>query len=171
MSLVYLDSGINKDTSLDVIKFIHNQFLTHHKVHTVSLLCEGLDKNVPLINFINGTTNWNLCIQGWEDIDYLPLSKEKIGDDLDRCILKVEELFNVTPEKWYVNHSIDRDIMNRIIKVAYYHGVDIDSRCEYIGDAIKSLEGKKNLVTNTVFFNSQNRSDLELLPSLFYLTR
>jgi len=171
MRIVYLDSGIDKNTDIAVIKFIHNQFLNHHKMHTVSLLCEGLEKNVPVINYINGTTNWELCIQGWEDVDYLTCSKEKITADLDKCILKIEELFNQTPEKWYVNHSIDRDLMKRIKETAYYCGVDIDSRYEHIGYAVDILEKHKNLTTNTVFFNSKVREDLALLSNLFYLTR
>lgn len=171
MHLVYLDTGINKNTDIAVLKYIHNQFLRHHKTHTVSLLCEELELNPQIIKYINTTTNWELAIQGWEDVDYLPLSKDKIGDDVDKCILKIEELFNVTPERWYVNHSIDREIMNRITEIAFYHGVDIDSRCEHISVAIDRLENRKNLFTNTVFFNSQSRDDLELLSTLFFLTR
>ena len=171
MKFVYLDTGIDKNTDISVIKFIHNQFLNHHKVHTVSLLCEGLEKNVPVVDFINGTTNWDLCIQGWEDIDYLTCSKEKIEDNLDKSILKIEELFNVTPEKWYINHSIDRDLMRRITDIAYYCGIDTDSRYEHIGYAVDILEQRKNLTTNTVFFNSKVHEDLALLSNLFYLTR
>lgn len=176
MKLIFRDDCISKETELAILKHVHEQFLNHHRTHTLSLICNGLERNIPLIDYINSTTNWNLCIHGWDYVNYSLLSKTQIADDLDKCILKIEELFGTVPETWYLpwngwTKESGFDLVPRVADIAIYHGVDVDIDCDHISHAVEVLESHRNLVTNTVYFHSWERADLELLPNLFFLTR
>ena len=174
--LTIRDDDISKDTDVSILKYVHDQFLLHHKTHTVALLCNRLEENKKLVDYINKTHNWNLCIHGWTHDNYCLMSEQKIASDLDRCILKMEELFGNVPEVWYLpwngwTKDMGFDLVPRVADIAIYHGVDIDTDCDHISHAVEELENHRKLVTNTVYFHSWDKADLELLPNLFYLTR
>jgi peptidoglycan/xylan/chitin deacetylase (PgdA/CDA1 family) len=175
MNLTYRDDDVCKLTDVEVLKHIHKQLLEQHKTHTVAFLCDGLEKNKPLIDYINSTHNWNLCIHGWNHHNYCNMTKPQIEEELDKCILKVEELFGVVPEKWYLpwNGWTDEFGFEKVpfvADIAFYHGVDVDIDCYHITDAVAELELGRKLNTDTVYFNNWDIEDLKLLPQLLYLT-
>jgi len=175
MNYTLRDDDISKDTGIDLLKFIHNQFLTHHRTHTVALICKDLELNTSLVNYINKTHNWDLCIHGWDHINYSLASKDQIAEDLDKCILKIEELFGVVPEKWYLpwnGWSPEKgfDLIPRVADIALYHGVDVDNDCDHISHFVASAKDGVRPSTSTIYFHSWDTEDLKLLPSLFYLT-
>lgn len=175
MKIVFRDDDINYQTDIKVLKHIHEQFLKHHKTHTIALICDQLEKNKELINYINSTTNWELCIHGWTHDNYSLLPKQRIEDELDNCILKIEELFHITPEKWYLpwngwTKENGFDLVPRVADIAIYHGIDVDTDCDHISHFLKVLEEGKVPPTSTVYFHSWDIEDLKLLPNLFFLT-
>jgi peptidoglycan/xylan/chitin deacetylase (PgdA/CDA1 family) len=175
MKLVYRDDDVGKLTDVEVIKHIHNQLLENHKTHTVAFLCDGLEQNKPLIDYINKTHNWNLCIHGWNHHNYCKMNKSQIEDELDKCILKVEELFGVVPEKWYLPFNgwvegKEFDLVPYVAEIAIYHGVDVDIDCYHISDAVAEMELGRKITTDTVWFNNWDIEDLKLLPQLLFLT-
>jgi len=176
MKFTYREDDISKNTSLEAIKHTHNQFINHHKTHTIALICEGLEENSKLVGYINSTHNWEICIHGWTHENYSLLSKQRIADDLDRCILKVEALFGVTPEKWYLpwngwTQDNGFDLVARVADIALYHGVDVDTDCDHISHVVELLENGQNPVVDTIYFHGWDVEDLKLLPNLLYLTR
>jgi hypothetical protein len=175
MKYIFRDDYIDKDTPLEVVKHVHNQFINSHKTHTVTVICEGMEKNTPVIQYINKTHNWDIAIHGWEMVNYCLAPKQKISDDLDKCILKIESLFGVVPEKWYLpwngwTKENNFDLVPLVADIALYHGVDIDIDCDHISHALNVIESGKNPVTNTIYFNNKDVNDLRLLPNLLYLT-
>lgn len=174
MKFTYRDDFFSKDTDVSVARYIHEQFLAHRQTHTVSIVCDGLERNKSLIDYINKTHNWELCVHGWTNENYALSSKQKIEDDLDKCILKIEELFGVTPEKWYLPWNgwvagKGFDLVPRVADLAIYHGIDVDIDCDHISHFTEILESGKKPVTRTVFFHDWDVEDLKLLPNLFYL--
>lgn len=175
MKLIYSDNDISKKTPIDLIKYVHNQFLIHHRTHTIAVICEGLEQNRQLLDYVNTTTNWEICIHGWTHDNYCLLPKEKIAEDLDKCILKLERCFGVTPEKWYLpdngwTEEKGFNLVPRVADISIYHGIDVDTDCDHISHAVEELENGRKVVTNTVYFHSWDANDLMLLPNLLYLT-
>jgi len=176
MKIIYSENDISKNTSLELIKHTHNQFLKSHKTHTIAIICNGMEENREVVEYINHTSNWDICIHGWDHINYCLAPKAQIADDVDKCILKIEELFNVTPEKWYLpwngqTKEAGLDLVSYVADIALYHGIDIDTDCEYISRFVEILEAGKNPITDTVYFHGWDVNDLKLLPTLLYLTR
>lgn len=176
MKFTFRDDFFSKDTDVSVAKYIHNQFLVHHQTHTISVVCEGIEKNKDLINYINKTHNWEICISGWRHENYSKLSKQRIEEDLDKCILKIEEVFGVTPEKWYLPWNgwvagKGFNLVPRVADLAIYHGIDVDTDCDHIVHFTDTLEAGKRPSTNTVYFYNWEVEDLKLLPNLLYLTQ
>jgi peptidoglycan/xylan/chitin deacetylase (PgdA/CDA1 family) len=176
MKFTFRDDFYQKKTDVRLATYVHNQFITHHKTHTVTMVCDGLEKNKDLINYMNKTHNWDICIHGWVYENYALMSKWRIEDELDKCILKIEELFGVVPEKWYLpwngwtaKHGFD--LVPKIADLAIYHGVDVDIDCDHIDHMTEVLESGRKPTTNTVYFHSWDVEDLKLLPNLLYLTR
>jgi len=174
--LVYRNDDISKDTDPDVIKFVHQQFIDSHKTHTIAVICEGLEKNKELIKYVNRTHNWNICIHGWTHDNYCLMDKNRIADDLDKCILKIDALFGIAPEKWYLpwngwTVSNGFDLVPKVADIAFYHGVDVDTDCDHISHFVEVLERGEKPVTNTVYFHSWDINDLKQLPNLLFLTR
>jgi peptidoglycan/xylan/chitin deacetylase (PgdA/CDA1 family) len=175
MKLIYREDDINKNTSLEAIKFTHQQFVRAHKDHTIAIICEGLENNTEVIDYINKTKNWNFAIHGWTHDNYCLMSRSRIEDELDRCILLIEKLFGEVPEKWYLpwngwtkNQGFDK--IAYVADIAIYHGVDVDTDCDHISHFLKHLEAGKNPVTDTVYFHGWDVEDLKLLPTLLFLT-
>lgn len=176
MKFIFRDDDISKNTTLDLIKYVHEQFLLHHQTHTIAVICEGLEKNKPLIDYVNSTKNWDICIHGWTHSDYCSFPKSKIEEDLDKCILKIEECFNRVPEKWYLPNNgwsagSGFNLVPKVADISIYHGVDVDTDCDHISHFTKLIEDGGTPTTNTIYFNSWDREDLMLLPNLLYLTR
>jgi peptidoglycan/xylan/chitin deacetylase (PgdA/CDA1 family) len=176
MKLIFREDDVNKDTDVAVLKYIHEQFLDNHLTHTVSFLCDGLEKNTKLIDYINSTTNWDLAIHGWNHHNYCVMSKSQIEDELDKCILQIDRLFNVVPEKWYLPfNGWVKDIGFKkvpfVSDIAFFHGVDVDIDCYHISDAVPALEKGEKLNARTVYFHGWDVEDLKLLPNLLYLSQ
>lgn len=175
MKLVIRDDDISKLTDVSVLKHTHEQFLNAHLTHTVAFICDGLEKNRELINYINHTHNWELAIHGWNHHNYCLMTKQQIEDELDKCILKITNLFGVEPEKWYLpfnGWTKDKgfDLIPYVADIAFYHGIDVDTDCCHISEALDKLESGKKITTNTVYFHSWDIEDLRLLPTLLFLT-
>jgi peptidoglycan/xylan/chitin deacetylase (PgdA/CDA1 family) len=175
LQIIYREDDVSKLTDVSVLKYVHEQFLNNHLTHTVSFLCDGLEQNIPLIDYINKTHNWNLAIHGWNHHNYCMMSKTQIEDELDKCILQIDNLFGVVPEKWYLpfNGWTDKDGFDKVpfvADLAFYHGIDVDIDCYHISDAVPALEKGEKLRTDTVYFHSWDREELKLLPQLLYLT-
>jgi len=174
--LIFREDDVNKDTDVSVLKYIHEQFVNNHLIHTVSFLCDGLEKNVDLIKYILSTKNWDLTIHGWNHHNYSLMDKNQIEDELDRCILKIDNLFGTVPEKWYLpfngwTKEFEFQRVPFITDIAFFHGIDVDIDCYHIVDAVNALEKGEKLNTKTVYFHGWDRKDLELLPSLLYLSQ
>jgi len=175
MKFIFRDDDISYKTDVRVVKYIHEQFLKHHLVHTASFLCEHLEQNTKVIDYINSTTNWNLCIHGWTHKNYCLLKKNEIGEELDKCILKMEEVFDKTPEKWFLpyngwtDHSYDK--VPFVADIAFYHGVDVDTDWEDISAFVADLACGRSPFSHTVQFSCENLKDLRLLPELFFLAK
>lgn len=175
MKLVYKDN-ISQDSQLDAVKYVHRQFLTHHLTHTVAVTCQGLETNKPLIDYINKTHNWDIQIHGWTDDNYALMPKSRIEDELDKCILKIEELFGVVPERWYLpwngwtpQNGFDK--VSYVADIAIYHGVDVDVDVDHISHFISVLEAGGKPPAPTVYFHHWEEEDLKQLSNLLYLTR
>ena len=175
MPLTIREDDVGKLTDVQVLKYVHEQFLNSHVTHTVAFLCDGLEENIPLVEYINKTHNWNLAIHGWNHHNYCTMTKTQIEDELDKCILKIDNLFGVVPEKWYLPFNgfvkdKNFDLVPYVADIAFYHGVDVDNDCYHISDAVVELELGRKLNTDTVYFHSWDREDLKLLPTLLFLT-
>jgi hypothetical protein len=174
MRITFRDDDIGFDTDYRIIKNIHEQFLDHHLMHTASFLCKDLEKNIDLINYINKTKNWNFCVHGWTHKNYSLASKAEIEDEIDKCILKIDELFGKTPEVWYLpfngwTKADGFDKVPYVADIAIYHGMDVDTDCDHINHFIKSLRKGEKPASRTVYFSCRDRQDLINLPILFYL--
>ena len=175
MKITFRDDDIGRTTDISVFKYIHNQFLDHKKTHTIAILCDRLEENKELINYVNTTHNWEICIHGWTHENYSLLPKDRIEEDLDKCILKIERYFGVTPEKWYLpwngwTKDNGFDLVPRVADLAIYHGIDVDVDCDHISHFTKTLEEGKKPATRTVYFHNWDIEDVKLLPNLLYLT-
>ena len=176
MKFVIREDDISFETDVEIVKYTHNQYLINHKVHTLAVICDGIEKNRELIRYINNTQGWDIQIHGWTHENYALLSKDRIEDDLDKCILKIEGIFGVTPDKWYLPHNRwikekGMDSVARIADLSIYHGVDVDVDCEHITSFNNRLGDGFKPLTNTIYFHNWNIGDLMQLPTLMYLTR
>jgi len=167
------DEGINKNTDVRTLKYIHEQFLENHLTHTISIICDGMWRNKPVIDYINSTTNWDIAINGWVAHNYCNLSKTDVEDELDKCILEIEKLFGVTPEKWYLPYNgwcpnSGFGLIPKIADIAFYHGVDVDNNCYHISKFINFFQNGQKPRTNSVYFYSWDINDLMLLPELLF---
>ena len=175
MKLFYREDDISKTTTVEALKFTHNQFINAHKDHTIAIICEGMESNKELIKYINSTKNWNFAIHGWTHDNYCLMTKARIERELDMCILLIEKLFGQVPDKWYLpwngftkNYGFDK--VPYVADLAIYHGVDVDVDCDHITHAVEMLEMGRNPVTDTIYFHGWDVEDLKLLPQLLFLT-
>lgn len=173
--LTIREDDVGKLTDVQVLKYIHEQFVNNHLIHTIAFLCDGLEENKPLVDYIKQTHNWNLAIHGWNHHNYCQMTKQQIEDELDKCILKIDDLFGIVPEKWYLpfngwTKETGFDTVPFVADIAFYHGVDVDNDCYHISDAVAELELGRKLNTDTVYFHGWDREDLKLLPQLLFLT-
>lgn len=172
MKLTIREDDINKNTPVNGLKYSHEQFLDAHQTHTIGLLCDGLEENVDLINYINSTSNWEICIHGWNHHNYCLMNKNQIEDELDKSILKIDDLFGVTPVKWFLpfngwtqKHGFSK--VPWVANIALYHGIDVLNNCQHIKKFLSDLNDCK-LATNIVYYNGWDSSDLALLPELLF---
>lgn len=173
MKFVFRDDLIDKYTDSNLIKQSHQYFIDSHQTHTIAFVCKDLEQNLDLIRYINKTKNWDICINGWSYHNYELMDKNQIGDEIDRCVLLLEKLFDTVPEKLFLPISLDTSdsYVNDLTQLAIYHGIDVITQGLPIGDFIFSLEKGELPPTHIATFNSWDEDDIKQLPELLSLTK
>jgi len=176
---VFRDDDIASNTELEWFKPVHELFVSNHKTHTISIICNMFETNKTIIDYIKSTNYWNIQIHGWEHERYGLYDEKRIGEELDMCIEKIESIFGVTPSKWYLpwngwtpelGSGHELDAMPKIYKVAKLHGLEADINCDHMGHFMRELEEGEMPKTKTVYFHSWNKDDCLMLPHLIDLT-
>lgn len=68
--MIYRDDDINKHTDLQTLINIQKLFDKYNKVHTVSILMEGLRESYGIWEWLMTTPNIDIALHGWTHIDY-----------------------------------------------------------------------------------------------------
>lgn len=101
--MIFRDDDISKFTDLTTIMKIQELFDRHKKIHTVTVLMEGLWESRGVWEWLMTTPNLNIALHGWKHINYDKLTVLQIVDDIlgclsywktnvERCGYKVESL-------------------------------------------------------------------------------
>ena len=94
--MIWRDDDISKSTNLKRFKQIHNLFLKYKVLHTVSLICEVIEENKPLIKYLQQQIkNGSIVVEihCWKHYDFTENPTQLITD-LPKCIEAVTRLFN-----------------------------------------------------------------------------
>ncbi len=97
--IIWRDDDISKKTDLKRFKKIHNLFLKYGVVHTVALICSGIENNKSLIKYLqkqhhNGSIS--IQVHCWEHYHLLE-DLAKFSGELPKCIEVIEKYFVTTP--------------------------------------------------------------------------
>ena len=103
MSMIYRDDDVSKDTDLKRFKEIHSLFIKYNVLHTVSLICAGIEKNMPLLKYLQqqkkaGTLD--IQVHAWDHFDFTT-NLPQVVIDLPKCVNAIKNFFAGTPDTLY----------------------------------------------------------------------
>lgn len=78
--MIFRDDDVSKDTDLKLFKQVHGLFIKYDVLHTVALICKGIETNAPLLKYLKQQKNIDVQLHAWEHFDFttdpLRLKKE-----------------------------------------------------------------------------------------------
>jgi len=86
VAIIYRDDDIGKYTDLTTIMNIHELFLEHDKIHTVTILTDELWSSRGVWEWLTTTPNLDIALHGSCHWDYSGLDYESILTDLGICL-------------------------------------------------------------------------------------
>lgn len=101
--MIFRDDDISKDTKIKRFKEIHSLFLKYNVLHTIALICKDIEKNMPLIKYMqkqqeNGSVS--IQIHCWEHYD-LTTDPPRFTNELPDCIDIIIKYFVTRPTVLY----------------------------------------------------------------------
>ena len=95
-TIIWRDDDTSKDTDLKRFKEIHSLFIKYKVLHTVSLICAGIETNKPLVDYIK-KSGCDVQVHAWEHFDYTTNLKQVVTD-LPKCVKIITKLFGKRPD-------------------------------------------------------------------------
>ena len=162
--LILRDDDIQVETDLKRFKEIHNLFIKYNVLHTISLICENIEQNKPLVKYLQQQVKLKNCdiqVHAWEHYDFTT-NLEKLNEDLPKCVEIITRLFGKKPDTlfppWnrsskdveYIAWRNDLKVSNQKISLSQYlRGVKGDvvnmhywsPECEQLEEALISHRG------------------------------
>lgn len=96
---IFRDDDISYKTDLKRFTEIHNLFIKYDVLHTISLICKDIQKNIPLIAYIN-SNKIDVQVHCYEHYD-LTTDPARLKKDLPKCIKIIEKYFYKIPDTLY----------------------------------------------------------------------
>ncbi len=91
------DDDIDVHTKLSNLKKIHELFKKYNTVHAIAVICDKIEKNIEVVNYIKSEPLFEIWAHGWNHVDYRQLDEGSIINHIVKCKLKLLEVFGVVP--------------------------------------------------------------------------
>jgi hypothetical protein len=141
---IFRDDDISKDTDLKRLKEIHSLFFKYKVVHTVALICKGIEENKELIKYMqkqvkNGSMD--IQVHCWEHYK-LTDNPGKFNEELPLCIETITHLFGTKPTILFPPWNLSDFHINDI---AFRNGLKVSTQKMSLSGYLK---GQKEEVIN-----------------------
>lgn len=93
--IIWRNDDVSYKTAVNQFDEVHKLFKEHITLHTIALICKDIEKNKPLIDYIN-TNNIEVQVHCWEHYDFT-LEHEKLKIDLPKCVKAITKHFKHAP--------------------------------------------------------------------------
>lgn len=120
---IWRNDDVSYETDLRSFQEVQRMFKKHIVLHTVALICNGIEKNPKLIEYINAN-NIDVQIHCWDHVDF-PDDYEKMDRDMPKCIETIEKHFRHRPLVVYPPHNKSDAMVEEIAK---NHGLTVSAK-------------------------------------------
>ena len=139
--MIFRNDDVSYKTEVGQFEEVHKLFKKHIILHTVAIICNGIEKNPELIDYIN-KNNIDVQIHCWDHIDFTD-DYDKMDADIPKCIETITRHFKHRPLVVYPPHNKADD---RVAEIAKKHGLELSykkvSLSQYIrfnGDTVEKV--------------------------------
>lgn len=158
-TITWRSDDISKDTDLKRFKEVHSLFLKYKVVHTIALICLGIEENMPLIKYIQKQQNngsMSIQVHCWQHYD-LPTNPARFSGELPQCIDTIIKYFVTRPTTLFPPwNKTDKHINN----IAQINGLKVSTQKMSLSGYLK---GQKEEVIN---FHTWADEIIDLEPAL-----
>lgn len=110
--MIFRNDDVSYKTEVGQFKEIHKLFKKYIVLHTVAVICKDLHKNPELVKFIK-SNNIDVQIHCWDHYNFTE-DKERLKEDLPKCIEMITRLFNNPPDTVYPPWNAADDEVKKI---------------------------------------------------------
>lgn len=150
--MIFRDDDVSKETNLKRFKQIHELFNKYKTIHTVSLICEGIESNKPLLKYLKSQKNIDVQIHAWTHFDFTSDIK-RLYDELPQAIKIIETHFK-KPHTLYPPWNQSNIFVE---KAAMTFGLKVSNKKISLSQYLKGVRGE---VINFHYW-SEECNDLE----------
>ncbi len=112
--MVFRNDDLSYLTAVNQFEEVHKLFKKYIVLHTVAVIAKDIQKNQPLIDFIN-SSNIDVQVHAWEHYDFT-LNHDKLRVDLPKAVKAITKYFNHAPTVLYPPWNKSDEIVEQIAK-------------------------------------------------------
>jgi len=100
--IIFRDDDIGQWTKLQEFKKVHEVFMRYGVIHTIAVICNGLDKCDDLINYLKlKQSSFSVQLHCFDHLDFSTLSEQELNYQFTES-LKMFELIGIEkPVTWF----------------------------------------------------------------------
>ena len=131
MYKMFRDDDIAVTSNCDLLRRVHELFITRNKVHTIAVLMKDIWENKEVWYWLMTAPNLEICLHGWDHKDFSIMSEEEIRHDITLALAYWKSRL-ACHKKEYIPIKTFLPPWNRIspalIKVSQEFGMAVDNR-------------------------------------------
>lgn len=120
-TLIWRDDDCGPETTgerLKLFKGVHELFKKYNVLHTVALICNGLEENKALVKYLQKEKLLDLQIHCWDHYDFTK-DPGQLGIDLPKCIEVIARLFGKRPTTLFPPWNKSDDHVAKVARINF----------------------------------------------------
>jgi len=157
--MIWRSDDIQQSTDLKRFKEIHALFVKYKVLHTISIICKGIEENKPLVKYIKAEVkkgNIDPQIHAWVHYDFTT-NTENLSEELEWCVYTINKLFGKKPDTLFPPWNRSSPEVEMIAK---QHGLKVSNQKISLSNYLNGKEG------DVINFHSWADEVIDLEPAL-----
>lgn len=139
--ICFRNDDVGKDTDLKLFKQVHSLFIKYNVLHTVALICNGIESNKPLVKYLKYEVDKgriDIQVHCYDHFDFC-INPAQLSEDLPKSVEIITTLFGKRPTILFPPWNKSNPIVERI---AGQNGLRVSNQKISLSQYLRGVRGE-----------------------------